>query len=259
VSIAPVAQESFRYGLPMRLLLVLMVTCAIEPTAAAAAKVFTLAELVAKVRNEYPGVLAARQAVEGAKAEAKIAARGWAPWGWMDAQIFGARQSQCQLPGERFPDGTPTSTREHNCYTNGLSLFLSGQASILQQLPIWGVSLGVDATLFQPLYSFGKIEANVEAANVAVASAQQAERVVVEEAILNATRAYWGVKAARTARDVLSDVIEKLHQWTDKIVAEMEGINKGGYTEADLARLKTALDGLVLNRLDVERNLGCPC
>src|SRR4051812_34779943 len=61
----------------------------------AMAKEYTLPQLIAKVRAEYPGVLAARQNVAVARAQQAQAERAWAPTGTLDATIFGAGSNRC--------------------------------------------------------------------------------------------------------------------------------------------------------------------
>ncbi len=73
--------------------------------------------------------------------------------------------------------------------------------------------------------------------------------------IVNAIRAYWGLKWARAARDVLEEGITKLKEWVTKVEDEMESSNKSNYTEADLARLKVALDNAEVVLLDIKRGL----
>jgi outer membrane protein TolC len=238
----------------MRLLWIAALVCAMGRSADA--RVYTLAQLTDKVRREYPGVLLARHGVEVALAKQKEAARAWAPIGALDTSIFGSTRSNCALAGGQAPPATwNKELRERYCFNATLSTAISTGNGILDALPVYGLYLGTSLYLSQPIYSFGKIESGIATANSQVEAARQAERVAVEEALLNATRAYWGVKTARVARDVLNDVSDKLREWIGQIRSEMEGANKGGYTEADLARLKTALDGVVLYRLEAERNL----
>jgi outer membrane protein TolC len=219
----------------------------------ALAERYSLPQLLAKVRAAYPGILAARQRVAAARAEEAQAARAWAPTGSLDASIFGAGSNTCSpATGEPSHD---KAERERNCYHFSLLNTLATGNGVLDQLPRFGILLGLNLYLNQPLYTFGKIEAGVELANTTVDRAREELRNAAEEAIQNATRAYFGVKAGRAARDTLSEVVEKLKEWSGKIEAEMEAANKGGYTEADLARLKTALDSVVVLQLDVDRNL----
>lgn len=214
---------------------------------------YTLAQLTAKVRKEYPGVLAARQALEAAKAQDAMAARLWAPSGALDAWLFGTGQSLCNpLVGTKADD---RATREHQCYRFGLTDALAKGTDFEKLLPVYGAAVGFNLFLNQPLYSFGRIESAVEAGHVAIDTAREVLRAATKDAVLNAARAYWGIKAARAARDTLDEISEKLKEWIEKIIVEMEGKNKNGYTEADLARLKTALDQVHLYQFDVQRNL----
>jgi outer membrane protein TolC len=234
----------------MRCATVLLALLAALPAQAAR---YTLAQLIAKVRAEYPGVLAAKQAVEVARAQETQAARQWAPSGSLDGYLFSTGKSQCfPLTGDPSPD---RATREHNCYHFGLLQTLSSGNNIADALPAWGVMVGFNLFLSQPIYSFGRIEAAIQNGHIAVDAARELLRVATDDAVLNATKAYWGVKAARAARDTLGDVHDKLEEWIGRIIKEMEGANKSGYTEADLARLKTALDQVRIYQLDVQRNL----
>jgi outer membrane protein TolC len=235
------------------LTLAMLLSCAF--CSPAAAKKYTLTELLARVRSDYPGVVAARQGVEIARGQERTAARAWAPWGTLDGVAFGAGINRCAGFGQDVDLSLPQAVRERNCHHLGFVSALATGNNILDQFPVFGVSLGLYVFLQQPLYSFGRIEAGLAQARAWIETAREYERIYTQDALMNATRAYWAIKAARAARDTLSEVDEKLKEWIERVIKEMEEQNKNNYTEADLARLKTALDTVTLTELDIERNL----
>jgi len=231
-----------------------ILVAAVGLAAPASAREYTLPQLLAKVRADYPGVLKAERDVDSARAVEAQAARAWAPTGSLDFSIFTSGESRCSTPDGRY-DEHNQRLRERNCYGTNLQRTISTGDGIIGLLPLRGVWVGLSVYVSQPLYSFGKIESNVALGQLGVESAKETLRAVSEDAALNAIRAYWGLKATRAARATLLDIIKELTKWVKRLTDEMEGVNQGSYTEADLARLKTAFDQVVLVRLDVERNL----
>jgi len=240
-----------------------LITTALVAGAAspAGAAKYTLAELVAKVMKDAPGVVSQREAVAAAKANLKAAQLAWLPVGELTLALGGTPDVKCldrldpsldpNTPGQFVPY-SDKAQREANCIrTNIVDL---RNSPISQVLPFSGVYVGVNAWLNQPLYSSGKIEAGIA---VAQSNVEQQEAGVAREqaeAVWNATRAYWGVKVTRAAIETLDEGIEKVREWVDKIDEQISGKNQSRYTESDLARLKIALANAEIALIDQKRN-----
>ena len=120
----------------------------------------------------------------------------------------------------------------------------------------WNVFFNLSLNITQPIYTFGKIEAASEPARAGVQAAKGYIEQARAEATYNAMRAYWGLKWARAAIDTLDEGLGKLKDWIDKIDGDLNASPpRGGYTEADLARLKLAYDNSKLWRGDMYRAL----
>jgi outer membrane protein TolC len=218
----------------------------------AAARRYTLDELIAHVTRHYPGVLTARHGVDAAQANVSAAQRLWAPTGDLTFFVTGSPNSACaDATGYSHPDKT---IRERNCVRSSV-VDLARFNSLANAAPIHGVNLNLGVNLYQPLYTFGKNEATIGHAKAGLEAARAAVGAAEADAIYNATRAYWGIKSARTALTVLDDGLKKVDEWIDRIDEELSGANKNKYTESDLARLKIGADHIRILRLDLERQL----
>src|SRR5439155_20525828 len=113
-------------------------------------------------------------------------------------------------------------------------------------------ALKLDITLIQPIYTSGKIEAAIKAAGAGRDAAKAQLEAARADVVLNAVRAYWGVKTARAAGATLGDGRDKVKEWVDKIEAELHK-GKTSYTEQDRLRIKIALDTLELGLLEVKK------
>jgi outer membrane protein TolC len=216
----------------------------------AAARRYTLPELIARVNATYPGVQAAREGVESADAQLSQATRLWWPTGQLTFGITGSPEVRCIDPitGKPWTDGGNQGRALANCVRTDVVDLRSGE----QVLPYHGVAFNLGINLIQPLYTFGKIEnaRKAAAAGVDVARAQvDKDRADVT---FNITRAYWLLKWARAAQATLDDGITRLKEWVKKINDEIDK-GKTTYTENDLVRIKLALDTAELTALDVDK------
>jgi outer membrane protein TolC len=228
----------------------------------AAARRYTLQELIARVESEYPGVVAGRAGVDVAEAQLAQAQRLWLPFGDASFFITGSPNVQCgQLQTVNGVADTPVFSKDQNyrqnhCdVTNVVNLQAQAGGSLYDIAPIHGVLLNLSVNLIQPLYTFGKIEAAIGLAKSNLEAQQIGVKREKADVVFNAMRAYWGVKWARAAKATLDEGIDKLREWIQKIDDTMNGANAQKYTEGDLARLKVALDNAELLALDVKRGL----
>ncbi len=195
-------------------------------------------------------MVAADEQVTIADTQVSEAYRLWAPTGGINAAFTGSPKVRCaDALGYSSPDQT---VRENNCVTTtGVDLQNSG-SSITNLLPLHGIALNISANLVQPLYSFGKIEAAIDAAHAGRKVAGGQREVTRAELVMQAVRAYWGLKWARASGATLDDGLARIKGWVDKIDREMDA-GKSSYSETDLIRLKLALDQTKLARYDIAR------
>jgi outer membrane protein len=221
----------------------------------AAARRYTLPELIAKVNAQYPGVQAAREGVDSANAQLSQANRLWWPTGQLTFGFTGSPEVRCVDPvtGVAWTTSGSQARAQANCVRTDVVDLRSGD----QVLPVHGVAFNLNISLVQPLYTFGKIEAAKKAASAGVEVARAQVDKDRAEVTFNITRAYWLLKWARAAGAVLDDVISRLKDWVKKINDEIDK-GKTTYTENDLVRNKQALDTAELTALDVDkaRDLG---
>jgi outer membrane protein TolC len=216
----------------------------------AAARRYTLAELIARVNASYPGVQAAREGVASADAQLSQATRLWWPTGQLTFGFTGSPEVRCIDPitGKPWTDGGNQARAQANCVRTDVVDLRSGE----QVLPYHGVAFNLGINLIQPLYTFGKIESARKAAQAGLDVARAQVDKDRADVTFNITRAYWLLKWARAAQATLDDGITRLKEWVKKINDEIDK-GKTSYTENDLVRIKLALDTAELTALDVDK------
>jgi outer membrane protein TolC len=213
--------------------------------------------LLERARVAHPAIAAARQTLKSARIGLTQAQLGWAPIGDLSLTLAGTPEIRCyqNSPGEIAT--VPQTLREQNCLnTNYVDWLRAGAGNgAWNATPFHGLQVAVALVVQQPLWSFGKTEAQIESARALIAGAEQSLRSAVAEAQLGALRAWLGIKWARSGLAVLDEEVAKLKDWQRAIEGDMEGKNAVGYSEADLARIKVQVDSAEIQRLDVERRL----
>ena len=216
----------------------------------AAARRYTLPELIARVNASYPGVQAAREGVESADAQLSQATRLWWPTGQLTFGITGSPEVRCidENTGKPWTQGGNQAYALAHCQRTDVVDLRSGE----QVLPYHGVAFNLGINLIQPLYTFGKIENARKAATAGVDVARAQVDKDRADVTFNVTRAYWLLKWARAAQATLDDGITRLKEWVKKINDEIDK-GKTTYTDNDLVRIKLALDTAELTALDVDK------
>src|SRR5688572_27407649 len=181
--------------------------------AAAAPRKLTLAEAIARAQ----GNPAARAALEGKRAaEGKLTEARGARWprGTITGFVAPSPKIECV-----DPDCTRTSPTDVS-------------------INIDGVFGGARVELFQPLYTFGKIDAAIEAAGNGVRYSEALADGVAGDMAEQTARAYFGVQLARELVWMLEDGTEQITK--GKATLE-ERLGKGDpeVTVQDRARLET--------------------
>jgi len=223
-----------------------LVALGYAPSARAAT--YRLAELVAKVRAASPAVGAARAGVDTARSQIWQAKLSSAPFGdfYMRLQGTPTVRNGVYATGELDPNGRFTTT-----YIDWLNPGTGGVGASLPR----GVFFNVQMSIIQPIFTFGKIVSATNAAKAGITVAEAQAATTAADVELEATRAYWLIKCERAARDVMDDIVAKLGEWVGHFQADMEGKNEGQYSEADLARLKAALESARLVRFENDRQV----
>ncbi len=208
----------------MRRRILLLIACAALPSASAAAapRKLTLAEAIARAQAN-PLARAAheqRRAAEGKATEARGAR-------WPRAQV-----TTFLAPSPKIECDDPACTQ-----TSPTDVTIN----------IDGVFGGARVDLFQPLYTFGKIDAAVDAASSAVRMNAALADGVAGDLAEQTTRAYYGVLLARELIFMLEDGTEQIGKGKGTLEERLE---KGDpdVTVQDRLRLDT-LEAEVASRL----------
>jgi multidrug efflux system outer membrane protein len=210
-----------------RALLALLVSLLL-PVAArpAAAKAYTLPELLELARKASPSVAAGVSQTAQIEAQLSEARRSWLPSGELLSVVAPVPEIRC------FP------SRE-NCTQTNIS-----EAS----LNLKGVFTRTELKLVQPVYTFGKIAAGIDAAEAGIAASKSRENGIIAEVELNVRRAYWGAKLAREILETVKDGMSYLDQAQAQIEKNLKE-GTGTSTVTDRLRLQVMradVDGRVL-------------
>jgi multidrug efflux system outer membrane protein len=196
---------------------------------AAAAKAFTLPELLEMARKSNPGLAAGAQQTAGIEAQLSEARWSKMPSGELLSLLAPAPEILCQPDINQDPKSFSKQFREENCVRTNIS-----EASI----NIKGVFTRTELHLVQPVYTFGKISAGVMAAESGIAASRSREQGVLAELELNVRKAYWGMKLAREIVEAIKDGSEYLITAEERINKELS-TGKGSATPTDRYRLQS--------------------
>lgn len=105
-----------------------------------------------------------------------------------------------------------------------------------------------EATLLQPVYTFGRLEALVDAAHLGVSATRHARQQTVNEIRRDVQRAYYGLLLARAFAELAGEVADRLATAQAKI---RDGLAKdtGQFTPVDSYRLEALRVELTAQRL----------
>ena len=192
----------------------------------------TLAELVERARANAVTVRAASSQVAIRRTQRSEAIRNWAPTGELIAALTGTPGVQC-----RGPNGeSELPMRTANCAST-----VGVDPKNLFSFNVGGFGpAGLLLSVTQPIYTFGKIEYGTRAAEKAIEAEEGRVNMARDDAALNVARAYWGIKAARTAYDSIVDGRNELADYQKKIEDDLEQ-DTPHYDLNDLSRMKVAL------------------
>jgi outer membrane protein TolC len=197
----------------------------------AAARPYKLDELLALARKSSPGMAAS--ALQTAQVEAQLseAKRSWMPTGELLSLLAPVPEIRClDLEGK---------ADRLNCISTNIS-----EAS----LNLKGVFTRTEVKLVQPVFTFGKISAGIEAAKAGIAASRSREAGVAADLELNVRKAYWGAKLAREILETVKDGMSYLDQAKSQVEKNLSS-GTGNSTVVDRHRLDTIradVDGRVL-------------
>jgi outer membrane protein TolC len=207
---------------------------------AAQAKAYKLDELLDMARKGNPGLAANAQVTASVEAQALEAHRSYLPTGELSSTLAPVPRIQC------FPssDGIDTCARTNFFFQNSQTL------DAITNLR--GVFTRTDLRLIQPLYTFGKISAGINAAELGVEASRDKESGQVADVELNVRRAYWGAKLAREMLSMLDEGLDYLNDAQKKIDEELaEG--SGNASVTDRLRLRTMRADIEARVLEARR------
>ena len=190
---------------------------------AAQAKGYKLDELLDMARKGNPGLQANAQVTAGIEAQALEAHRNYLPTGELLSTVAPVPRIKCM-------DGLDDCTR-----TN-FSFQTSSTFDAITDLR--GVFTRTEIKLVQPIYTFGKISAGINAAEAGVQASRSKQLGQVGDVELNVRKAYWGAKLAREMMTMLNEGLDYLDEAQKKIDAELAD-GSGNASVTDRLRLRT--------------------
>ncbi len=224
----------------VRALLVCPVVLLALVTSPAAAKKYTLPELI-EMSHANPALQAGDAATAAAKSQVTEAWLNWLPTGNILSLLAPSPQQQCF-----------NSAGEHD---TAQCLTTSSPEASLRNVSWSSVFTHTELQLIQPVYDFGKISAGVRAARAGVEVAQEKLAGTRADLELNVRKAYYGLKLAREILDTLDEGGGYVDEAQQKIEKDLSK-GTGSSTVTDRLRLRTVHADLDARRLETQRLQG---
>jgi outer membrane protein TolC len=207
---------------------------------AAQAKAYKLDELLDMARRGNPGLAANAQVTVGIEAQALEAHRSYLPTGDLSSTVAPVPRIQC------FPSSDGTDSCAHT------NFYFENSQTFDAITKLRGVFTRTDLRLVQPIYTFGKISAGVNAAELGVEASRSKESGQVADVELNVRKAYWGAKLARELLSMLDEGLEYLNDAQKKIEEELAD-GSGNASVTDRLRLRTMRADIEARVLEARR------
>lgn len=227
--------------------MMMLVACAASARPAAA-KSYSLAELIAMARKGNPGIAAGGAAATAMEAQVSEAWRNWLPSGDLLSFVAPVPRLGCRGP---YKAEGPAGTREENCVSTD-SNFRDNPSIIAQIAGAW---TRTELRIVQPLWDFGKISAGVAAAEAGVSALREKQAGAASDVELNVKKAYWGLKLARELLDALDEGTGYVGQAQTKLDKQLEE-GTGNVTVTDKLRLRTVRAEVDARTLETRRMAG---
>jgi len=206
----------------------------------AQAKAYKLDELIEMARKGNPGLAANAQVTAGVEAQALEAHRNYLPTGDLSSMVAPVPRVQCYSNS----DGSDP------CAKTNFTFKPSETFAAITDLR--GVFTRTELKIVQPIYTFGKISAGINAAELGVDASRSKASGQVADVELNVRRAYWAAKLAREMLSMLDEGLEYLNDAQKKIDEELaEGTGNASVT--DRLRLRTMRADIEARSLEAQR------
>jgi outer membrane protein TolC len=203
------------------------------------AKAYKLDELLDMARKGNPGLAANAQVTAGIEAQALEAHRNYLPTGDLSSMVAPVPRISCNGTDPNDP-----------CARTSFTFQPKETFSAITDLR--GVFTRTELKIVQPIYTFGKISAGINAAELGVEASRSKESGQVADVELNVRRAYWGAKLAREMLSMLDEGLDYLNDAQKKIDEELaEG--SGNASVTDRLRLRTMRADIEARALEARR------
>ena len=202
---------------------------------AAQAKAYTLDELLDMARKGNLGLAANTQVTAGIEAQALEAHRTYLPSGDLSSTVAPVPRIYCE---------------NSDCTLTNLSFQPSQTFDAITKLR--GVFTRTEVKIVQPIYTFGKISAGVNAAELGVEASRSKESGQVADVELNVRKAYWGAKLAREMMSMLDEGLDFLNDAQKKIEEELAD-GSGNASVTDRLRLRAMRADIEARSLEARR------
>jgi len=204
----------------------------------ASAKAYTLPELLDAARRGNPGIQAGAAATEAMQAQLLEAHRNAWPSGELTSFVTALPKIECEYDAGGHCVATKSDPAHHNF------------ADTFTKLA--GPFTRTEVRVVQPLYTFGKIDAGVEAAENGVAAIRHKQAGAAADVELNIRKAYWGRKLARELLDTLDQGTSYIDEAQQKIEKQLAD-GSGNVTVTDRLRLRTVRAEIDARTLETKR------
>jgi outer membrane protein TolC len=243
--------ESRRWAIVSAVVACLVVS--LSGARAALARKMTLPQLLELARQVSPGMQAAAAVTEASQAQVSEAYRNWLPQGDLlsilapSPNIHCQRYSQAADPVTGQPVGPLTLVPDKdNCVQT------SATEARLSEVSWTKVFTRTEVRLIQPVWDFGKISAAIAAAKAGVGLSQEREHGARADVDLNVRKAYWAMKLAREALDMLDTGSGYVEDAQKKLEGDLaKGTGTAGVT--DKLRMRTVRADVDARVLEAKR------
>jgi outer membrane protein len=207
---------------------------------AAQAKAYKLDELLDMARSGNPGLAANAKVTAGVEAQALEAHRSYLPTGELSSTVAPVPEIKCLA----------SANGDNDCARTSMSFVPSSAFDAFSNLR--GVFTRTELRVVQPLYTFGKISAGINAADLGLEASRSKQSGQVADVELSVRRAYWGAKLAREMLSVLDEGLEYLNDAQKKIEEELAD-GSGNASVTDRLRLRTMRADIEARSLEARR------
>ena len=187
-------------------------------------------------RKGNPGLAANAQVTAGVEAQALEAHRSYLPTGELLSTLAPVPEIRCQSNTPNPNGPTDLAYREQHCDSTNFSFQPNQTFAAITDLR--GVFTRTELKLVQPIYTFGKISAGINAAERGVEASRSRQSGQVADVELNVRKAYWGAKLAREMLTMLDEGLDYMTEAQKKVDEELAAAS-GSASVTDRLRLRT--------------------